>query len=199
MSQENEINKYWELNHRIGNAFNIIFHDGVDSWKEFLSINTEGSVTIGEEATAPILLDVNGNAKFRSVTSGGGVSALYIDADGILCHSSSDLRLKTNITTLTNALATIAALRGVHFSWIKDENATQKVGFIAQEVEKVLPEVVFTNPTDGLKGVNYAEISAVLVEAVKEQQQQIQKLEEKLKDYETLKAEIEAIKAIIGK
>jgi hypothetical protein len=65
----------------------------------------------------------------------------------------------------------------------------QRIGFIAQEVEKVIPELVFTNEVDGYMGVNYAEMTAVLVEAIKEQQQLI----------ETLKAELEAIKAMLTK
>jgi hypothetical protein len=212
MSQEEpNITKYWELNHRKSNIFNVIYHDGEDSWKEYLSINTEGSVTIGDQASAPVLLDVNGNAKFREVgTSDLGNMPLYITSEGLLSTAASDISLKTNITTLTNALSTIAALRGVYFSWLKDENATQKVGLIAQEVEEVLPEVVFTNPVDGLKGVNYAEITAVLVEAVKEQQQIIDKqineskiqkavIDNQQKELQSLKAEIEAIKSIIGK
>jgi len=89
---------------------------------------------------------------------------------------------------------------------LKDENATPKVGFIAQEVEKILPEVVFTNPVDGLKGVNYAEITAVLVEAVKEQQKQIELLKqenaefkENAKSIQVLKDELEMIRALVTK
>ena len=59
-----------------------------------------------------------------------------------------------------------------------------RIGFIAQEMEPVLPELVFINEADGYKGVNYAEVTAVLVEAVKEQQKMI----------EELKAEIEQLK-----
>ena len=60
-----------------------------------------------------------------------------------------------------------------------------RIGFIAQEVEKVVPELVFTNPEDGYKGVNYDEMTAVLVEAIKEQQKVI----------EQLKAEVEELKS----
>ncbi|MFO7923017.1 MAG: tail fiber domain-containing protein, partial [Bacteroidales bacterium] len=49
-------------------------------------------------------------------------------------------------------------------------SGSKRIGFIAQEVEQVLPELVFTNPGDGLMGVNYAEMTAVLAEAIKEQQ-----------------------------
>jgi hypothetical protein len=145
------------------------------------------------------MLDVNGNARFRSIGSGDYSASLSITEDGTLTTASSDISLKTNIVAFTNGLSAVLALRGVKYNWLSKPLGPPKLGFIAQEVEKVLPEVVFTNPTDGLKGINYAEITAVLVEAIKEQQEQIQKLEEKLKDYESLMAEIEAIKSIIGK
>ena len=79
------------------------------------------------------------------------------------------------------------------------------MGFIAQEVEEVLPEVVFTNPSDGYKGVNYAEITAVLVEAVKEQQQiintqqkEIEALKENNNEIEKLKNEIDNIMKLLN-
>lgn len=81
-----------------------------------------------------------------------------------------------------------------------------RIGFIAQEVEQIFPELVFTNEVDGYKGVNYAEMSAVLVEAIKEQQTVIEKQQEeinslkaKTNEIETLKAEIEALKKIFSK
>jgi hypothetical protein len=59
-------------------------------------------------------------------------------------------------------------LRGVSFTWINHPEYGQRIGFIAQELEKVIPELVFTNETDGFKGINYAEVTAVLTEAIKE-------------------------------
>jgi len=74
---------------------------------------------------------------------------------------------------------------------------------IAQEVEKVLPELVFVNNVDGYKGINYAEMSAVLVEAIKEQQQQIEAEKAKNKELEnelvTLKERLSALEAMMGK
>ena len=64
-------------------------------------------------------------------------------------------------------------LRGVSFTWKNNPESGTHIGFVAQEFEKVIPELVFTNETDGYKGINYSEVSAVLVEAIKEQQQQI--------------------------
>ncbi|MDD2197709.1 MAG: hypothetical protein PHW91_11040, partial [Bacteroidales bacterium] len=67
------------------------------------------------------------------------------------------------------------------------------------EVEKVVPELVFTNSEDGYMGVNYAEMTAVLVEAVKEQQKEIEVLKAEVGKIDALKAELEAIKALISK
>lgn len=88
-------------------------------------------------------------------------------------NTSSDLRLKKNITTVDNALDKVAALRGVEFEWRRDEfsergfDEGRKIGLIAQEVEKVVPQVVSTDGK-GYKSVEYANLVAVLIEAVKE-------------------------------
>jgi hypothetical protein len=144
-------------------------------------------------------LDVNGNARFRAIASIGYAYPLNIKSDGTLTTATSDIRMKENILTLTNALAKVISLRGVNFTWIKEPEMGTRIGFIAQEVESILPELVFTNPVDGYKGVNYAEMTAVLVEAIKEQQKQIEELKEKNKEIDLLKAELEAIKAMLKK
>ncbi len=71
-----------------------------------------------------------------------------------------------------------------------------RIGFIAQEFEQVIPELVFTNETDGFKGINYAEVSAVLVEAIKELNTKIDNLENK---NEQLNTENEKINARLDK
>ena len=86
----------------------------------------------------------------------------------------SDITLKKDITTLDNALDKILQLRGVNFFW-KDawRGEGSQVGLVAQEVEKVFPEVVSTFDKSGLKGVQYDRLVAPLIEAVKEQQKEI--------------------------
>jgi len=123
------------------------------------------------------MLDVDGNARFRAIPSGSG-DYLVADVDGNIFRSASDLKMKTNIESLSGGLEKILLLRGVQFNWKDKEDHLKSIGFIAQEVEKVLPELVFTNPVDGYKGINYAEMTAVLTEAVKEQQKQIEELKE---------------------
>ena len=86
---------------------------------------------------------------------------------------SSDERLKENIHTIKDPLKKVSALRGVTFDFKEDKK--KQIGFIAQEVEKVIPEAV-EERFDGYKGVAYGNLVGLLVEAIKEQQDQINDL-----------------------
>ena len=90
----------------------------------------------------------------------------------------SDERLKSNITTIEDALDKVKAMRGVMFD--KTNSLTgelrQSTGVIAQETEEVLPEVVHNDDNTGYKSVAYGNIVGVLIEAIKEQQSQIEDL-----------------------
>lgn len=92
-------------------------------------------------------------------------------------NSLSDANKKKDIQTIKSAVSLVGQLRGVTFNW-RDTNQAA-VGVIAQEVENVLPQVVST-ATTGEKSVSYGNIVAVLIEAVKEQQQEINALKQKL-------------------
>jgi hypothetical protein len=101
---------------------------------------------------------------------------------------SSDARFKTNISPITNSLQKVLALRGVHFNWnttaFPERMFSDKktIGFIAQEVEKVVPEIVQTeNTPEQYKSVHYDKVVALLVEAIKEQQKQINQLQKQVK------------------
>lgn len=89
----------------------------------------------------------------------------------------SDRRLKDNIQTIENALDKVVSLRGVTYTRNDKEDKSQKVGVIAQEVQEILPQVVFEQE-DGILGVSYGNITAVLIEAIKEQQTQIEELKQ---------------------
>ena len=99
-------------------------------------------------------------------------SVLVHDRGGI--PSSSDERLKSNIKQLTNVLDKIEVLRGVTFDWNKTAEAIgvadgrKQIGVLAQDVESVYPELVVTMPDNGYRAVDYAKLTAVLIEAVKE-------------------------------
>ncbi len=88
-------------------------------------------------------------------------------------NSLSDKNYKKNIITVDNALNKVEQLRGVSFNW--KENQKPSLGVIAQEVEKILPELVSQGD---IKSVNYNGIIGVLIEAIKEQQIQINGLKD---------------------
>jgi hypothetical protein len=92
-------------------------------------------------------------------------------------NSSSDKRLKKNIKTVSNAVETINALRGVTFEW--KEGGIKSAGLIAQEVEKVLPDSVSIDD-NGFMGIRYNNLIGILVEAVKDQQIQINSLKQQI-------------------
>lgn len=92
-------------------------------------------------------------------------------------NTSSDETLKTNIHTIENALAIINLLRGVGFDWT--ETSLKSYGVIAQELEKIIPNLVNTD-SNGKKTVNYNALIGFLIEAIKTQSSQIQTLEERI-------------------
>jgi len=95
----------------------------------------------------------------------------WIDIEAKHFLTGSDASLKTNIITLTNSLNKVLQLRGVSFNWINDSlNSKVNTGFIAQEVEPIIPEVIFTNDSNNIKMLSYTGIIPFLVEAIKEQQ-----------------------------
>lgn len=116
--------------------------------------------------------------------------------EGDICYTGSigacsDSRYKTNITEVKNALEALMQLRGVTYDWKIDEfpnrnfSEEQQLGVIAQEVEQFFPQLVMTNDT-GYKSVDYGKLTAVLIQAVREQQEMIARQQEQMK---TLKAE----------
>ena len=91
-----------------------------------------------------------------------------------------------NISTISTSLGKVLQLRGVNYEWKETENRAEglQMGFIAQEVQKIIPEVV--DEKDGHYAMQYAPITALLVEAVKEQQKMIEELKEKIERLESL-------------
>jgi hypothetical protein len=142
---------------------------------------------VGIGTTSPSqILDVDGNARFRSIGSGAYTGPVNRTSDGTLTTTTSDGRLKENVKTLKNSLQNVVQLRGVSFNWKSNPEYGTRIGFIAQEFEKVIPELVFTNPVDGYKGINYAEVSAVLVEAIKELKAENDQLKVRLEKLEAI-------------
>jgi hypothetical protein len=120
------------------------------------------------------------SARFEGVGTVGSAFDLRITSNGTLTTTASDIRLKKNISTIENALEKVLSLRGVNFTWKDDESLGNRLGFIAQEVKEIVPDMVFTNEKteDKIMGVHSDMIGPVLVEAVKELNEKI-----KLKEY----------------
>ena len=117
----------------------------------------------------------------------GGSNRMSLDSSGNVTYSGnvtaySDERLKKDIVTIDNPIDKIKAMRGVYYKEIETDRP--RTGVIAQELEKVLPEVVMdiedTNPETGettsTKSVDYGNMVGLLIEAIKEQQDEIERL-----------------------
>ncbi len=103
--------------------------------------------------------------------------------------SPSDQRWKENVQSISSALGTISSLRGVSYTWRANEFPTKsfpqgrQIGLIAQEVEAVVPELVFTDGS-GMKGVYYQSLAPILIEAVKELSQANELLKDRIEKLE---------------
>ncbi len=97
----------------------------------------------------------------------------------------SSKRWKENIQPIDNALSKITSLTGVYFDWKEEQGGKHDVGMIAEDVGRIIPEVV-TYAENGVdaEGMSYGRLTAVLVEAVKEQQKQIENLKSRIEELE---------------
>lgn len=154
------------------NFHRIIFHElrfsgsGSSSGTDMVTFKN-GNVGIGTQ-DPEYTLTVNGSAWAH-----GGI------------WTGSDRRWKKDISPLKDSLNKVMKLQGVRYNWKIKEfselkfSATPQIGLIGQDTEKVIPEVVTTD-NNGYKGISYEKLVPVLVEAIKEQQNEIEKLKEKI-------------------
>jgi hypothetical protein len=125
-------------------------------------------------ANVSVGIDVTNPTNILTVLQGGGPAI----ADGWNTYSSR--RWKTNIQPLQNALGKIEQLRGV--SYDLKESGKHEIGVIAEEVGQVVPEVVsFEQNGKDARGVDYSRLTALLIEAVKQQQREIRDLKSELR------------------
>ena len=186
--------RYWDMGVRDGNLFSIIMPEG----NRFgLSINDAGVVRmnvlqLGDKWRFSAVGDWWANDEWLRMSNlantgyGGGFAAGKMwTTQGQ--YNQSDLRTKRQLEPLTGALADLCRLRGLRYQW-SDPAAgnAPAIGLIAQEVEAVFPEAVSVGP-DGMRGVNYAVLVAPLIEAVKQQQAQIEALSARLADLTILR------------
>ena len=161
-----------------------------------------GNQTDTIEYILPTAIGTSGDVLEISSVTGQRVT-LEWDTD----DNSSDLRFKQNVRTLTGALDTVLMLRGVRHDWRRDDFTNRRfpegesIGFIAQEVEKVVPELVEVE-SDGYRKVKYAKVTALLVEALREAHEESEKLGSENAELQqrvaTLEERLAAIERMLG-
>lgn len=156
---------YWTLAGNNGSAVGIQLRTGGHEGSLRGYVYADSSNQIG-------FLNTSGSWSLRCDNSGNVTATADLIA-------YSDARLKENIETIDNALQKVISLRGVSYNRIDTEDKSTKLGLVAQEVQAVLPEVVYEQE-DGILGVSYGNIVGVLIEAMKEQQAMIETLEAKI-------------------
>ena len=151
-------------------------------------VGTAGAT--GSAGAASVTDDTSTNASYYptlSNVSTGSPAATYVSStklyfnpstgtiNATIFNSLSDIQFKENVLTVSNAVDIIKQLNGVSFTW--KDNGNKSYGVIAQEIETILPELI--NHSEGKKSVNYNGIMAFLIQAIKEQQEQINELKAK--------------------
>jgi Chaperone of endosialidase len=190
-----DVNGRMRIYHKGSNTAGIWLSNAVNGLAgndgAFVGINCSaaGSETVGFFVGGNWRFDVDraGNGRF-----GGAVTT----TSGFLC--ASDFRYKKNIMPLENALLKIQKINGVSYNWRKEEfpdrnfSNQNQIGFIAQDLEKIYPEMVFTDEK-GYKSVDYARLTPVLVEAIKELSKENISLKENQKTVEVRLQKLEEI------
>jgi hypothetical protein len=150
----------------------------------FRSIRTSSEITFNPSGKLFTVNNIraNGTAESTSistgalVTNGGlGVAKNIFSGGNIVASgtvtANSDIKLKENVITIESALEKVLSLRGVEYD--RKDSGEHQIGVIAQEVEKIIPEVVYG---DEIKSVAYGNLVGLLIEAIKEQQKEIEEL-----------------------
>ena len=159
-----------------------IFGDKNDDTQQFTgSILISGSgAGVGSSIITTGSVNISGSLGVGTAAS--GVVGAILATNDVVAFASSDERLKENVELIGSAVEKVEAINGVTFDWIPMEgvhvHSGHDVGVIAQEVEKVLPELVTTRD-NGYKAVKYEKLTAVLIQAVKELSERVKVLENK--------------------
>lgn len=140
----------------------------------YLSYNSGSTFNGSTARTINLNASTSGTSNVVARDASGNFSAGTITCVDL--NSTSDINLKENIRPFENALGTINEINGVHFNW--KNNSKKSVGVIAQEIEKVLPELV--SDAEGFKSVNYNGLVGVLIQAIKDLSSEVEELRKKI-------------------
>ena len=134
---------------------------------DHMRLDSSGRLGIG--TTSPsFLLGVGNNTVSGTIAQfENSTGSCFINPNNAFTGCTSDLRLKTNIVPLDSELASVMALNPVTYTWISDASSTPHFGFIAQEVQKIFPDLVMQGP-DGYYALNYAGFAPYLTRAIQE-------------------------------
>jgi hypothetical protein len=161
----------------------IIF-EGQDSsgrGKMFFAMEATANSANADETDAKMTIDYSGNVGIGTTSPGAKLHVVgdIVATGDVTAYYSSDERLKENKKIIENATDKIEQISGYEFDWIAKEgvhiNEGHDVGVMAQEVEKILPEVVTTRE-NGYKAVKYEKLVPLLIESIKELSGQIKEL-----------------------
>ncbi|MFV0377413.1 MAG: tail fiber domain-containing protein [Mangrovibacterium sp.] len=145
--------------------------------------STKNPLIISHWGTDPRLCSTSAIVFYNTATTG------FIDIQCKTLYENSDATAKENITSLSSGknktsaetnIDKIKKLNGVNYTWKEDKQKKLQAGFLAQEVEKVIPEAVITADSTQIKSMAYDAIIPYLVEAIKEQQAEIEALKKQL-------------------
>jgi hypothetical protein len=127
-----------------------------------------------------------GNNLYVGSLRGVGNRSVYSTQEGQLTNSSSDGTMKTNVNPLDQGLTATLALNPISFNWIDSIRfgSQKEIGFIAQEVRDIIPEVVGEN-SDGTLTIDYPKLTAVLVKSVKDLKDTVDQLEARIQALES--------------
>jgi len=196
----------WVIDHNIGYKYvTVNVYDGADEQLipqkiTAVSVNrtqidfatpTTGNaiITVGGPRTTSLFVQTG---SFYNTTTNIGISGSLVvtgDVDGNSFNTTSDKKLKTNLVRIENALDKIEKLNGYTFDWLEEysEDRTRQIGMVADEVYEVQPElishrnIVLSNKEEKIKLLDYSKVTAILIEAIKELNDKVTKLENKRK------------------
>ena len=144
-------------------------------------------------------IDTNGNVGIGTTSPS---TVLHVGGGCITGSLCSDARLKRKAVALPaddSVLERVLRLQGVTFEWKDARDGRRNIGLIAQEVEKVFPEVVTTpEPDNGQKGLSCTGLDAVLVEAIKAQHREVAGLRDEVRSLKSALAEVEELRREMG-
>lgn len=144
---------------------------------------------------AAVTIETSGFLRLNNVDAGGSLQ-LCLGNSNHISFCSSSLRYKTDVKRFTGGLNVVNRLQPITFSW--KQGGMRDVGFGAEEVAKVEPLLTFRNPSGQIEGVKYNQITAVLVNAVKEQQDQISAQQKQLNNLSRLEVENRQLRTQLG-